>query len=390
MYMLGDIQFNNPTHLYFGKDSLDHLKEELPKYGPNIMLSYGGGSIKKNGVYDKVVAILKECGKNIFEDPGVMPNPTIYKVYEGCDIAKSNNVDLILAVGGGSCCDYAKTVSISTYCEEDFWEKYFLNGDPLDKGLKTIPVACILTMPGTGSEMNIGAVITNPDTKLKYGYYTQIYPDFSILNPEFTFSLPKYQMVSGIFDIMSHIFESYFSGTDDNTTDYIAEGLMRSLIHSSKIAVKNQEDYEARSNIMWTATWALNYLLDCGKPGDWEVHMIGQALGGVTDATHGMTLAACQLPYFRIIKPYALDKFVRFAKVVWDVRPDGKTDEEIADEGLACLEAWMKEIGLVMRTGDLGLTEELIPDVIKGCFYNATGYKQLTEEEVVSILRETL
>ncbi len=388
--MLGDIQFHNPTHLYFGKDALDALKTELPKYGPNIMLSYGGGSIKKNGVYDKVVAILKECGKNIIEDPGVMPNPTIYKVYDGCDLAKDNNVDLILAVGGGSVCDYAKAVSISAYCDDDFWQKYFIDGEPLDAGLKTIPVACVLTMPGTGSEMNIGSVITNPDTKLKYGYYTQIYPDFSILNPEFTYSLPKYQMVAGIFDIMSHIMESYFSGDDDNTTDYIAEGLMSSLINSSKVAVKDPTDYEARSNIMWTATWALNYLLSCGKPGDWEVHMIGQAISGVTDATHGMTLASVQIPYFNIIMPYGLDKFVRFAKNVWHVDSKGKNDEVIAKEGLKKLEAWMKEIGVIMNVGELGLTEDLIPDVIKGCFYNSTGYKQLTEEDVIDILTESL
>ncbi|MBQ7257409.1 MAG: iron-containing alcohol dehydrogenase [Abditibacteriota bacterium] len=388
--MLGDIQFHNPTHLYFGKDALDALKTELPKYGPNIMLSYGGGSIKKNGVYDKVVAILKECGKNIIEDPGVMPNPTIHKVYDGCDLAKDNNVDLILAVGGGSVCDYAKAVSISAYCEDDFWQKYFIDGEPLDVGLKTIPVACVLTMPGTGSEMNIGSVITNPDTKLKYGYYTQIYPDFSILNPEFTYSLPKYQMVAGIFDIMSHIMESYFSGEDDNTTDYIAEGLMSSLVNSSRVAIKNPTDYEARSNIMWTATWALNYLLSCGKEGDWEVHMIGQAIGGVTNATHGMTLSAVQIPYFKIIMPYGLDKFVRFAKNVWHVDSKGKNDEEIAKEGLTKLEAWMKDIGVVMSVKELGLTEELFPDVIKGCFYNSTGYKQLTEEDVIDILTESL
>ncbi|MBQ0105765.1 MAG: iron-containing alcohol dehydrogenase, partial [Armatimonadetes bacterium] len=383
--MLGNIEFHNPTHLYFGENSLENLKKELPKYGKNILLSYGGGSIKKNGVYDKVIAILNECGKTVTEDPGVMPNPTTHKVYEGCERARACNADLILAVGGGSCCDYAKTVSISAWCDGDFWEKYFINGE--DVSCRTIPVACVLTMPGTGSEMNIGAVITNPEKKLKYGYYTQVYPDFSILDPVFTYSLPKYQMVSGVYDIMSHIMESYFSGTDDNTTDYISEGLMRSLIHSSKIAVVNQEDYEARSNIMWTATWALNYLLSCGKPGDWEVHMIGQAISGVTDATHGMTLSAVQMPYFRIIMPYAMDKFVRFAKNVWDVRPEGKTDKEIAEEGLSEMEKWMKEIGLCMNVTELGITEENIPDVIKGCFYNDTGYKQLTEAEVVQILK---
>ena len=388
--MVGDIQFYNPTHIYFGKDALEGLKAELPKYGPNVMLSYGGGSIKKNGVYDKVVAILKECGKNIIEDGGVMPNPTIYKVYDGCDKAKDNNVDLILAVGGGSVCDYAKAVAISAYCDEDFWQKYFLDGEPLDTGLKIIPVACVLTMPGTGSEMNMGSVITNPDTKLKYGYFTQIYPDFSILNPEFSLTLPKYQMVSGCFDIMSHIMETYFSGDDDNTSDYIAEGIMKSLINSSKMAVKDPNDYEARSNIMWCASWALNGLLSCGKSGDWEVHMIGQAISGVTDATHGMTLAAVSLPYYKMIMPYGLEKFKRFAVNVWGVDPVGKSDEDVALEGLAEMEKWMKEIDLVLNVKDLGLTDDLICDVIKGCFYNSTGYKQLTEDEVVAILKESM
>ena len=259
--MLGNFSYSNPTKLYFGEDSLRFLDEELPKYGKNVMLTYGGGSIKKNGIYDQVVQILKENGKTIFEDPGVMPNPTVQKLYEGCRIAKENQVDLILAVGGGSTIDYAKAVSVSAYCEEDPWEKYYLRFEDVDN--RIIPVGAVLTMAGTGSEMNGGAVITNPDTKLKIGHVfgENVFPKFAILNPAFTYTIPQYQMTAGFFDIMSHILEQYFSGEDDNTSDYISEGLLRSLIHSTRIAVKNPRDYEARSNIMWTATWALNTLI---------------------------------------------------------------------------------------------------------------------------------
>ena len=388
--MLGNFIYSNPTKLYFGKDSLDYLKTELENYGKNIMLVYGGGSIKKNGIYDKVMEILKSCGKTIIEDGGVMPNPTVEKLYEGCEIARKNDIDLILAVGGGSCCDYAKAVSISAYCNDDPWEKYYIRFEEPDN--KTIPVGCILTMVGTGSEMNGGAVITNHKSKLKIGHVfgESVFPKFSILNPLFTLTLPKYQMVAGFYDIFNHITEQYFSGVDDNTSDYIMEGLMKSLIHSSKIAVKNPKDYEARSNIMWTATWALNTLVAKGKTTDWMVHMLGQAVGAYTDATHGMTLAAVSLPYYRYICPYGIEKFKRFAVNVWNVNPVDKTDEEIADEGLAAMESWMKELGLVMNISDFGVTKDMIEGIADSTFIMEGGYKVLTHEEIVTILINSL
>ena len=217
-----------------------------------------------------------------------------------------------------------------------------------------------------------------------------VFPKFSILNPEFTFTLPKYQMTAGFFDIMSHILEQYFSGEDDNTSDYLAEGLMRSLIHSSEIAVKNPADYEARSNIMWTATWALNTLIAMGKATDWEVHMLGQAVGAHTDATHGMTLSAVSLAYYRMIMPYGLKKFVRFAINVWGVDSVGKTDETIANEGLAAMEGWMRRIGLVMNISDLGASEDMLPGIVRSTFINRGGYKVLTEDDVLKILRESM
>lgn len=388
--MLGNFYYSNPTKLYFGEDALQNLEAELQKYGDTVQLIYGGGSIKKSGLYDQIIEILIACGKTIVEDGGVMPNPTIEKVYDGCQKAKENDVDLLLAVGGGSVCDYAKAVSVSTWCEEDPWDKYYLRMEDVDN--RIIPVGCVLTMVGTGSEMNGGSVITNHEQKLKIGHVfgDNVFPKFSILNPKLTYTLPKWQMVSGIYDIMNHITEQYFSGDDDNTTDYIAEGLMRSLIHSSRIAVKDPENYEARSNIMWTATWALNTLLDMGKTTDWMVHMIGQSIGAYTDATHGMTLSAVSIPYYRAICPYGLQKFKRFAMNVWDVNPEGKTDEEIADEGLKAMESWMRELGLVMNIRELGVTEDMLPGIVKGTFILDGGYKVLTEDEIMEILKESM
>ena len=383
-----DFMLRNDTKLLFRNDPTADLAELTA--GKKVLFVYGGGSIKKNGIYDQVVAVLKECGKEIFEDGGVMPNPTVEKLAEGCQIARDNQVDFILAVGGGSVCDYSKAVSVSAYCEDDPWEKYYIRFE--DVTCKTIPVGCVLTMVGTGSEMNGGAVITNHKQKLKIGHVfgDNVFPKFSILNPKFTYSLPKYQMVSGCFDIMSHILEQYFSGEDDNTSDYIAEGLLRSLITSSKAAVKNPEDYEARSNIMWTATWALNTLIAMGKTTDWEVHMLGQAVGAHTDATHGMTLSAVSIPYYKYIMADGLQKFKRYAVNVWNVNPAGKTDEQIALEGLDCMESYMKEIGLVMNISEFGVTKDMIESVADSTLVMEGGYRVLTHEDIVNVLTASL
>lgn len=388
--MLGNFSYCNPTKLYFGEDSLKYLNEELPKYGKNVQMVYGGGSIKKNGIYDQVTEILKANGKEVIEDGGVMPNPTVEKLNEGVRIARENDVDLILAVGGGSCCDYAKAVSISVHCDDDPWEKYYVRFE--EPTCRIIPVGCVLTMVGTGSEMNGGAVITNHESKLKIGHVfgDEVMPKFSILNPKFTFTLPKRQMVAGIYDIFNHVCEQYFSGEDDNTSDYISEALMRSVVHSSRIAIEDPEDYEARSNIMWSATWALNTLISRGKTTDWMVHMLGQAVGAYTDATHGMTLAAVSLPYYRYIMPYGLQKFKRFATQVWDVPTEGKTDQQVAEEGLEALKAWMEELGLVMNISELGVTEEMIEGIADGTRIMKGGYKVLDRDEVVKILKESM
>lgn len=388
--MLGNFSYKNATKLYFGDDSLKYLNDELPKYGKTVQLIYGGGSVKRNGVYDAVMQILKANGKTVVEDAGVMPNPTAEKLREGVRIARENNVDLLLAVGGGSCCDYAKAVSVSVHCDDDPWEKYYIRFEEPD--CEIVPVGCILTMAGTGSEMNAGAVITNHEQKLKIGHVfgEEVMPKFSILNPTFTLSLPKRQMVAGIYDIFNHICEQYFSGEDDNTSDYLAEALMKSVIHSSLIAVEDPQDYEARSNIMWSATWALNTLISRGKTTDWMVHMLGQAVGAITDATHGMTLAAVSLPYYRFIMPYGVKKFARFAVEVWGVDPAGKTDTQTAEEGLAAMEAWMKKIGTAMDLSELGVTEDMIEAIADATIILDGGYKVLTRDDVVSVLKASL
>ncbi len=389
--MLGNFVYCNPTKLYFGEESLNALNTELPKYGKNVVLVYGGGSIKKNGIYDAVIEILKNNDKNVAEISGVMPNPTLDKLYEGMEIARAHHANFLLAVGGGSTCDYTKALAASVHCQDDPWEKYYVRFE--EPECETIPLGCVLTMVGTGSEMNAGSVITNKKTKQKIGHVfagESLMPRFSILNPRYTMTLPEYQMISGIYDIFNHICEQYFSGEDDTTSDYISEGLMRSVIHSSRIAKKNPQDYEARSNIMWTATWALNTLVACGKSTDWMVHMLGQAVGGYTNATHGMTLAAVSLPYYRYILPFGLKKFVRFAENVWDVNPEGKTDEQVAQEGLAAMESWMKELGLVMNLTELGVTEDMIEGIADVTIGMTGGYKVLNREEVVRIFHESL
>lgn len=389
--MLGNFAYCNPTKLYFGDESLNYLKEELPKYGKKVVLIYGGGSIKKNGIYDEVVKLLTDSGKDVAEISGVMPNPTLAKLYEGVEIARKHHADLFLAVGGGSVCDYSKAVAVSVNCKDDPWEKYYVRFEEPDCDI--IPVGCVLTMAGTGSEMNGGSVITNEKTKQKIGHVfasEAVMPRFTVLNPNYTLTLSKYQMVSGIYDIFNHICEQYFSGEDDNTSDYISEGLMRSVIHSSRIAVQNPQDYEARSNIMWTATWALNTLVAKGKASDWMVHMLGQAVGGYTNATHGMTLSAVSLAYYHYILPYGLAKFVRFAKNVWNVDPTGKTDEQIAEEGLSAMEAWMKEIGVVMHLSEFGVTEDNLESIADLTLPMNGGYKVLDRNEIIEIFRKSL
>lgn len=385
--MLHDFTYYNPTKIYFGKDSMNHLSAELENFGSNILLLYGKESIKRIGLYDEVIKILRACGKNITELSGIKPNPSYAQVLEGGRLVRENGIHLILAVGGGSVIDCAKAISVSAYAKGDPWQRYWIDFEDVDNEI--IPVGTILTMAGTASEMNGGSVITNEAVTMKTGrvYPPQVYPKFSILNPEFTYTVPKKQMVSGVFDVMSHLCEQYFSGEDDNTTDYVIEAVMISLIKSAKTAMKNSEDYEARSNIMWCATLGLNTVTGLSKTQDWEVHNIEHQLGAYTDCPHGLGLAVISMPYYRYIYSHGINKFVRFAQNVWNVDIDGKSKDEIALEGISCLENFAKELGIPLTLRELGATEEMLPKIADSTFEGG-GYKYMTHEDILAVLKE--
>lgn len=385
--MINDFTYYNPTKIYFGKSSLENLETELKNYGKNVLLVYGKNSIKKIGLYDEVIKTLKRCGKNVIELAGINANPRYSQVLEGARLVRENDVDLILAVGGGSVIDCSKAISVSAYAKGDPWKRYWIDFEPVDN--KLVPVGAILTMTGTASEMNGGSVITNEDEKIKTGrvFDASVYPKFSILNPEYTYSVPERQMVSGIFDIFSHLMEQYFSGDDDNTTDYVIEGVIKSLIKSARAAKKDPRNYEARSNIMWCATLGLNTVTGVSKTQDWEVHMIEHQLGAYTDCPHGLGLAVISVPYYKYIYKYGLDKFVRYAENVWGVDAVGKTKEEVALEGIDKLAEFIKEMGIPATLRELGATEEMLPLIAKTTVKGG-GYKQMDESDILTVLKE--
>ncbi|OAT46349.1 NADH-dependent butanol dehydrogenase A [Proteus hauseri ATCC 700826] len=382
-----DFTYYNPTTIHFGKNSLTNLNDELTQYGDTVLLMYGRNAIKSNGLYDQVMTILAETGKKVIELSGVMPNPTYEKMMEGAKLVREHNVSLILAVGGGSVIDCAKGVSVSAYCEgQDPFQKYWVEHQEITN--KIVPVASILTMVGTGSEMNGGSVITHEESKYKVGraFPAKVFPKFSILNPEYTFTVSQYQMVSGVFDTMSHLMEQYFSDQGANTTDYLIEGLLKSSIDNLRIALKKPNDYEARSNLMWNATLALNTMTGLSKTQDWQVHMIEHQLGAYTDCAHGMGLAAISLPYYRLVYKFGVEKFVRFATQVWGISAEGKNPDQIALEGIAALEHFTNECGIVTSLQELGATKEMLPKIAKSTTIIGKGYKKLTDKDVLEIL----
>lgn len=390
--MLGTFTYSNPTILHFGKEALRSLRGELDKYGDRVLLVYGGGSIKQNGIYDDVMAILNTANKTVFELSGILSNPTTDMLNNGIAMARKYHIDFILAIGGGSVIDFSKGLSASIHLSSDPWKTYYLHQENVSNDTKIVPMGAILTMVGTASEMNGGSVITHEPTKMKIGkvFDTRVYPKFAIINPEWSFTVSSYQMVAGIFDIMSHLMEQYFSNDDNNTSDYIIEGLMRCVIDNARVAVKNPTDYEARSNIAWASTWSLNTLTSRGKSGDWMVHMIGQSIGGVTNHTHGMTLSAISLAYYHYIYKEGLPKFVRFAKNVWQIDTTNLTNEAIALEGLNALKTWMCDIGVVLSLSELGVNKEQFDDIVKGTILLSNGYKTLNKQDVYNILENSL
>ncbi len=381
-----DFTFYNPTKIYFGRNAMDNLEAELGNFGDNVLLVYGKASIKKIGLYDKVIKALRNTGKNVTELAGIKSNPTYNQMMEGARLVRENNIDLILAVGGGSVIDCSKAISVSAYCEGDPWQKYWVDFKPLEN--RVVPVASILTMTGTASEMNAGSVITHEEKMIKEGrvFTPEVNPRFSILNPEFTYSVPKIQMVSGVFDIFSHLMEQYFSGDDNNTSDYVIEGIMKALIDSTRVALESPTDYDARSNIMWCATLALNKIAGVSKTQDWQVHGIEHQIGAYTDCPHGVGLAVVSIPYYRHIYKYGIDKFVRFAENVWGVDSQGKTKDQVALEGIDRLGDFIVELGIPTTLRELGATEEMLRDIAYS-IEPGGGYKVVSQDEMYEILR---
>ncbi len=382
--------FENTTKTFFGKGCVrEYLSCLSGHYGQNVMLAYGGGSIKKNGIYDEVMESLKKAGKNIIEFSGITANPTYAKVLEGARLARENKVELILGVGGGSVMDCCKAISMAAVYNGDIWADFWARPGIIE--FEPLPLGVIVTVAGTGSEMNGGAVITNETLKIKTGRdYPKCNPKFTLMDPAYTYSVPKKQMVSGGFDILSHIMETYFSEpNEDNVSDDISEALMRGVIRDLRAAILNPQDYTARSNLMWESTMAENRIVKLGKRMDFECHQMEHQLGAYTNCNHGAGLAVLHPVYYRHIYQDGLSKFQKFAVNVWGISPEGKTQEELARAGVEALADFIKEIGLPTTLRELGVDESTDLKVIADSCNLALGsYKKMTHEEILEIFRE--
>lgn len=382
--------FENATKVYFGKDCVkEYLCCCLKPYGNRVMVAYGGGSIKKNGIYDEVISLLQGMGKQVTEFSGIMPNPTYQKVLEGAKLVKENHIDVILGIGGGSVMDCCKAVSMAAVYEGDIWTDFWERAGIVD--FEPLPLGVIVTAAGTGSECNGGAVITNEEKKVKTGRdYPKCNPRFALMDPVYTYSLPMKQLVSGGFDILSHIMETYFSEpNEDNVSDNISEGLMRSVIFNLRSAVKNPQDYTARSNLLWASTMAENRIIKLGKKCDFQCHQMEHQLGAYTDCNHGFGLAVLHPVYYKHIYSYGLPKFVRFAENVWGIERNGRSDHELAIEGIQALADFMKELGLPATLREIGVNDRTELKVIAdSCNISQGSYKKMTHEEILEIFNE--
>ncbi len=380
--------FQNATKVYFGKGCVKEYLSCLTKDAGTILLAYGGGSIKRNGVYDEICAILKDAGKNIVEFSGIMSNPTYKKVQEGAKLARENHADMILAVGGGSTMDCCKAVSLQARYDGDIWDDFWARQGVID--FYPLPLGVVVTVAGTGSECNGGAVITNEDKKIKMGRdYPKLNPAFALMDPTYTFSVPMGQMVSGSFDILSHIMETYFSEpNEDNVSDDIMEALMRSVIRNLRAAIKDPKDYTARSNLMWDSTMAENRVIKMGKKCDFECHNMEHQLGAYSNCNHGKGLAVIHPVYYRHIYKYGLPKFVRFAKNVWGISDEGRDDDALAMAGITALSEFIKEVGLPTTLKELGVKKEQLKEIADSCGISQGSYKVMTHEEILQIFEE--
>lgn len=381
-----NFNFFNPTQIIFGKNAIKNLSKKISSFGPNVLVTYGGGSIKRNGIYEKVIEELKKANKNIFELPNITPNPRTEKVDEGIAICQKHNIDFILAVGGGSTIDCSKAIAAATLLPKDinYWDYLFIKRQPAKN---SIPLGTVLTMAATGSEMNCGAVITNPKLKQKLSMSSpNVFPQFSILDPTYTLTLPKQQMIYGIVDMMSHLMESYFSKTDDdNVTDDLIESLLKTIIKNANIAIKDPQNYIARSNLMWAATLALNGLTTLGKEMDWMSHQIEHSLSAYYDIPHGAGLAICHPMLLKYIYKDHIPRFKKFAKNVWNIDTNNKSDDEIALEGIIALRQYFHHLGAPITLTEVNIPKNSLAEIAKSTKIFPTSYHNFTTEDVLNI-----
>ena len=377
----------NPTKVYFGKGAAgQHLPGILAAYGPNVLLAYGGGSIKKNGVYEEITGILKAAGKTVTEFTGIMSNPTFAKVREGAKLAREHKIDLILAVGGGSVVDCCKIVCAQAVTDEDLWDLEMVRHKA--PTITPIPLGAVVTASGTGAEMNGGAVITNEDAKIKGGMFAAA-PRFAILDPEYTMSLPRMQVLSGAFDTLSHAMETYFGRSDrDNVSDEVALAVMRSTVTNMRALLQDIDDYTARSNLMWTSAMAENGILKAGRVTDFECHQMEHQLGAYTDCNHGQGLAVLHPVYYRHIYQDGLPKFLRFAQKVWGLPRDGRSDEALALAGIEALAGFIRDLGLPTTLRQLGEEREQLKEIADSCGISPGSYRRMTHQEILELFQE--
>ncbi len=377
--------FFNPTKIFFGKDQISNLAEEVAKYGTNVLIVTGGGSVKKNGLFDIAVSLLKDkC--NIYELNGVEPNPRLNTVKKGIDLCKEKKVDIVLAIGGGSVIDASKAICAGAKYEGDVWDFYTRK-----KTIKeALPLGTILTLAATGTEMNGNSVVTNWDIKEKRGTGSIfLYPKFSILDPTYTYTVPKEHTINGIVDIMAHVFEQYFSHTKNTLLqDQLCESVLRTVIDNAQTVINKPDDYEARSNILLSGTMALNGMIKMGMAGDWASHAIEHELSAIYDIPHGGGLAIIFPNWMRYVLDDGIDKFKRYAIKVWDVEIAGKTDKEIALEGIEKTSEFFKEIGAPISLKYYNIGEEYIDTMAKKAVGGRAigGYKSLEYNDVKKIL----
>lgn len=384
--------FENATKAYFGKGCVKEYLACLVKgYGDTVMLAYGGGSIRKNGIYDEIIAVLENAEKTVVEFSGIMPNPTYDKVLEGAKLARESGASLILAVGGGSVIDCCKAVSLAAKYDGDIWADFWAQPGIID--FEPLALGAVVTVSGTGSEMNGGAVITNEKLKIKTGRdYPKCNPKFALLDPTYTYSVPKRQMISGAFDTLSHIMETYFGEPDEsNVSDDISEALMKNTIFNLRAAIENPQDYTARSNLMWDSTMAENRIIKLGKKTDFECHQMEHQLGAYTNCNHGEGLAILHPVYYRHIYQHGIAKFKRFAENVWGIPAENKTDEALAAAGVEALADFIKEIGMPTRLSEIGVDSAVdLKAIADSCNIVPTAYKKMTHDEIFEIFKECL